>query len=37
MMDFFPDKCKNKVGKDKVETMGGVGGHPPKYSIIKVK
>ena len=30
-------ESKKKEEKDKVETMGGVGGHPPKYSIIKVK
>jgi hypothetical protein len=30
-------ESKKKVEKYKVETMGGVGGHPPKYAIIKVK
>ena len=30
-------ESKKKKEKDKVETMGGVAGHPPKYSIIKVK
>ena len=34
---FIILESKKKVEKDKVETMGGVGGHPPKYSIIKVK
>ena len=24
-------ESKKKVEKDKVETMGGVGGHPPKF------